>query len=54
MNTSCTTCPAAPRTEATLYEHCMRALRKACTSGAHGLPLIGSGDWNDGMNRVGH
>ncbi len=38
---------------ATLYEHCARALRKGLTAGAHGLPLIGSGDWNDGMNRVG-
>jgi len=37
----------------TVYEHCVRALRRACTSGAHGLPLIGGGDWNDGMNRVG-
>jgi cellobiose phosphorylase len=37
----------------TVYEHCVRALRKACTTGAHGLPLIGGGDWNDGMNRVG-
>jgi cellobiose phosphorylase len=36
-----------------VYEHCLRALRKACTIGAHGLPLIGIGDWNDGMNRVG-
>jgi cyclic beta-1,2-glucan synthetase len=36
-----------------VYEHCLRALRKACTVGAHGLPLIGGGDWNDGMNRVG-
>jgi len=36
-----------------VYDHCVRALRKACTSGVHGLPLIGSGDWNDGMNRVG-
>jgi cyclic beta-1,2-glucan synthetase len=39
--------------EASLYEHCLRALRRACTKGAHGLPLIGIGDWNDGMNRVG-
>ncbi|MEP6730154.1 MAG: glucoamylase family protein [bacterium] len=38
---------------ATLYEHCVRALDRACTRGAHGLPLIGAGDWNDGMNRVG-
>jgi len=37
----------------TLYEHCRRAIEKGATSGAHGLPLIGSGDWNDGMNRVG-
>lgn len=37
----------------TIYGHCVRALRKACTTGEHGLPLIGSGDWNDGMNRVG-
>jgi cyclic beta-1,2-glucan synthetase len=36
-----------------VYDHCVRALRKACTKGEHGLPLIGSGDWNDGMNRVG-
>jgi cyclic beta-1,2-glucan synthetase len=39
--------------EYTLYEHCRRALNKGLTSGAHGLPLMGSGDWNDGMNRVG-
>jgi cellobiose phosphorylase len=37
----------------TVYEHCVRALRKASTHGPHGLPLIGSGDWNDGFNRVG-
>jgi len=36
-----------------VYEHCVRALRRACTAGSHGLPLIGIGDWNDGMNRVG-
>jgi cyclic beta-1,2-glucan synthetase len=36
-----------------IYDHCVRALRRACTKGVHGLPLIGSGDWNDGMNRVG-
>ncbi|MEO5579740.1 MAG: hypothetical protein ABIR58_03715 [Gemmatimonadaceae bacterium] len=36
-----------------IYDHCVRALRRACTVGAHGLPLIGGGDWNDGMNRVG-
>jgi cyclic beta-1,2-glucan synthetase len=38
---------------ATVYEHCLRALKKACTFGQHDLPLIGSGDWNDGFSRVG-
>ncbi|MEO6461994.1 MAG: carbohydrate-binding protein, partial [Candidatus Eisenbacteria bacterium] len=37
----------------TLYGHCIRAIERGLTSGAHGLPLIGSCDWNDGMNRVG-
>ncbi len=37
-----------------LYEHCCRALMRATTKGTHGLPLFGTGDWNDGMNRVGH
>lgn len=37
----------------TVFEHCVRAIDRAITAGAHGLPLIGSGDWNDGMNRVG-
>ncbi|HVN54432.1 MAG TPA: glucoamylase family protein [Anaerolineaceae bacterium] len=36
-----------------LYEHCRRAVEKGATAGVHGLPLMGSGDWNDGMNRVG-
>ena len=36
-----------------LYEHCVRAILKGLTRGEHGLPLIGSGDWNDGMNMVG-
>jgi cyclic beta-1,2-glucan synthetase len=39
--------------EATLYEHCVRALDHGWRLGAHGLPLMGSGDWNDGMNKVG-
>jgi cellobiose phosphorylase len=38
----------------TLYEHCVRALDYALRFGAHGLPLMGCGDWNDGMNLVGH
>jgi len=45
--------PNVSEQKATLYEHCIRALRHACTKGTHGLPLIGVGDWNDGMNRVG-
>jgi cyclic beta-1,2-glucan synthetase len=45
--------PSPSGQAASVYEHCLRALRRACTSGAHGLPLIGTGDWNDGMNRVG-
>ncbi len=36
-----------------LYQHCVRAIRYGMRFGEHGLPLIGSGDWNDGMNRVG-
>ncbi len=36
-----------------MMEHCLRAIEKGLTLGAHGLPLIGTGDWNDGMNRVG-
>jgi len=39
---------------ASLFEHSVRAIAHAMKHGAHGLPLIGSGDWNDGMNRVGH
>ena len=38
---------------ATLYEHCARAIDVSLQLGAHGLPLVGTGDWNDGMNRVG-
>ena len=38
---------------ASLYEHCVRAILRGLRFGEHGLPLIGSGDWNDGMNMVG-
>ena len=38
---------------ASLYQHCVRAIERGLTTGVHGLPLIGSGDWNDGMNMVG-
>ncbi len=37
----------------TVYEHCVRAIQRGLRFGAHGLPLMGSGDWNDGMNLVG-
>jgi len=39
--------------QASLYEHCVRAIGHGLRMGPHGLPLIGSGDWNDGMNNVG-
>ncbi len=39
--------------KAPLFEHCQRALERGVTRGARGLPLMGAGDWNDGMNRVG-
>ncbi|MCI0434592.1 MAG: carbohydrate-binding protein, partial [Gemmatimonadetes bacterium] len=46
--------PAVSTSAATVFEHAVRAIDKARKYGAHGLPLMGSGDWNDGMNRVGH
>jgi cyclic beta-1,2-glucan synthetase len=45
--------PTASDETASLYEHCARALDTSLAVGGHGLPLIGGGDWNDGMNRVG-
>lgn len=36
-----------------VYQHCLLAIDRACNMGGHGLPLMGGGDWNDGMNRVG-
>ncbi|NDP63959.1 glucoamylase family protein [Polaromonas sp.] len=39
---------------ASIYEHCARTIDHSLAVGAHGLPLMGTGDWNDGMNRVGH
>jgi len=38
---------------ASVYEHCVRAIGNGMKYGEHGLPLIGSGDWNDGFNRLG-
>jgi len=45
--------PTASKEPATLFEHCARALDVSLSVGVHGLPLFGTGDWNDGMNRVG-
>ncbi len=45
--------PAVSEDRSTLFEHCARALDRSLPVGSHGLPLMGSGDWNDGMNRVG-
>ncbi|NMM10123.1 MAG: DUF3131 domain-containing protein [Polaromonas sp.] len=46
--------PQVSAQSATVYEHCARAIDHSLAVGAHGLPLMGTGDWNDGMNRVGH
>jgi cyclic beta-1,2-glucan glucanotransferase len=45
--------PRVSEARATLFEHCARALDRSLAVGSHGLPLMGTGDWNDGMNRVG-
>jgi cellobiose phosphorylase len=50
---SCYDLPERSDQSASLYEHCVRAIRHGLRFGVHGLPLIGSGDWNDGMNLVG-
>jgi len=39
---------------ATLYEHCLMSIKHGLNFGVNGLPLMGAGDWNDGMDRVGH
>ena len=46
--------PNRSEESATLYQHCVRAIEHGLNFGQHGLPLIGCGDWNDGMNRVGN
>nr|MDQ6882193.1 hypothetical protein [Pseudomonadota bacterium] len=46
--------PQAGVESASVYEHCARTIDHSLPVGAHGLPLMGTGDWNDGMNRVGH
>ena len=45
--------PTVSDQTATVFEHCALALDASLALGAHGLPLMGTGDWNDGMNRVG-
>ena len=45
--------PTVSSRAASLYEHCVRAVALSLATGAHGLPLMGTGDWNDGMNLVG-
>ncbi|HUI60376.1 MAG TPA: protein ndvB, partial [Steroidobacteraceae bacterium] len=45
--------PRVSDTAGTLFEHCARALDRSLAVGSHGLPLIGTGDWNDSLNRVG-
>src|SRR4029077_10186762 len=45
--------PTESAQRGTLYEHCARALDRSLIVGGHGLPLMGTGDWNDGMNRIG-
>jgi len=45
--------PGRSQEAASLYEHCVRAILRGLSYGEHGLPLMGSGDWNDGMNMVG-
>jgi cyclic beta-1,2-glucan synthetase len=46
--------PGVSAQSATVFEHAARAIDHSLRVGVHGLPLMGSGDWNDGMNRVGH
>jgi cyclic beta-1,2-glucan synthetase len=46
--------PAVSQVTGSLFDHSIRAIERSLKFGAHGLPLIGSGDWNDGMNRIGH
>ena len=46
--------PEISAESASIFEHCARTLDRSLKVGEHGLPLMGGGDWNDGMNRVGH
>ncbi len=46
--------PCVSEVKTSLYEHCIRAIEHSLKFGQHGIPLMGSGDWNDGMNTVGN
>ena len=46
--------PEVSEVKAAIYEHCARTIDRSLGLGVHGLPFMGTGDWNDGMNRVGH
>jgi cyclic beta-1,2-glucan synthetase len=46
--------PSVSQVSGSVFDHSIRAIERSLKYGAHGLPLIGSGDWNDGMNRIGH
>ena len=46
--------PSVSEQSGTVFEHCARTLDRSLAVGSHGLPLIGAGDWNDGMSRIGH
>tara|TARA_B110001454_G_scaffold219197_1_gene251435 strand:- start:24390 stop:33101 length:8712 start_codon:yes stop_codon:yes gene_type:complete len=45
--------PSVSQESASILDHCIRAINRSLPVGQHGLPLIGTGDWNDGMNRIG-
>ena len=51
---SCYEMPGVSEQSVTIYEHCKLSIQHGLHYGSHGLPLIGSGDWNDGMDKVGH
>jgi len=51
---SCYHLPSRSAESGTLYEHCVRSIKSSLQFGQHGLPLMGTGDWNDGMNHVGY
>jgi cellobiose phosphorylase len=48
------TIPSLSEKTGTIYEHCIKAVERSLKTGEHGIPLMGSGDWNDGMNTVGN